>query len=134
VSAEAAVAAGRAAAESLMTDTCTIRRRTGAKATDPNTGQVTDVMAVVYAGRCRVQTRALSVQEAGAGEAQWPIAPVELQLPMSVTGLRTGDFATVDSAALDPDLVGRVFRITAPFHKSHATARRLPCTEGGPDD
>lgn len=116
-----------------MVDACTITRRVGSSPTDPDTGAVTANATTVYAGKCRVQNRAPRTQDPNAGETVWVEHLLELQLPMSVLGVRTGDFATVTASSLDPDLVGRVLRITVPVHKSHATARRLPCTEGGPE-
>ena len=43
--------------------------------------------------------------------------------------LDADDRATAVTAALDPDLAGRVFTIRAPMHKTYATARRLPLQE-----
>lgn len=134
MSAESALLAGRAAAESLMVDACTINRATGGSATNLVTGVVTDTKTTVYAGKCRVQSRALTAQSPDAGEASLALAQFEVQVPMSVVGVRTGDFVTITASALDPDLVGRSFRVTVPAHKTHATARRFPCTEGGPDE
>lgn len=116
-----------------MVDTCTITRRDGTSTTDPNTGVVTPNVTTLYMGKCRVQNRAPRTQDPIAGEAVWVEHLLELQIPMSVVGVRTGDAATITASSLDPDLVGRKLRITVPIHKSHATARRMPCTEGGPD-
>lgn len=131
MSAESAVLAGRAAAEALMVDTCTITRADGTETTDPGTGIVTPGGSTIYTGPCRVQVRALVAQSPEAGEVQLSVGQVEMQIPMAVTGVRTGDVATILTAALDPDLVGRRFRVSVPAHKTHATARRLSCTEGG---
>lgn len=134
MSVETAISAGRAAAEALMVDECTIRRATGTSTTDQVTGTVTDVTELVYSGKCRMQSRALADRTAEAGEAHYTLSQYELQIPMTVIGVRTGDVAVVTKSALDPDLVGRSFRVTVAEHKTHATARRLPCTEGGPDE
>ena len=134
MSAESAVLAGRTAAESLMLDTCTIGRLDGTSSTDPNTGVVTPNSTPVYTGKCKVQVRTLVPRGQSAGETLVVETRPELHVPMSVIGLRTGDLATittVDPVAGDPDLVGRVLRVEVPFHKSQATARRMPCTEGG---
>jgi len=116
-----------------MVDACTITRWDGTTSTNPNTGVDVKNTSTVYAGKCRVQNRAPRTQLPIAGETVAPQHLVELQLPMSVVGLRTGDVATIDASALDPDLVSRHFRISVSIHKSHATMRRLPCIEGGFD-
>jgi hypothetical protein len=120
-----------------MKSTCTIRRWDGTYATDPDNGKVTKNTAIVYTGMCRVQVRSLAAQTPNAGETQLAVTRPELHLPISTsTGLRTGDVATMDTVdpiTGDPDLIGRTLRVEVPFHKDDATARRLPCTEGGFD-
>ena len=54
---------------------------------------------------------------------------IDVQVPMSVTGLAVGDVVTVTASALDPDLVGRHFWVKDLAHKTHMTARRLGCEE-----
>lgn len=125
-----ALARGRAAAESLMVDTCTITRTTG-ESTNDDTGVVTLTTSAIYTGRCRIQQSQLGADSTPAdpGEAYVRLVAFELQLPMSVTGLRVGDVATITASALDPDLVGRAFNILGLAHKTHATARRLQVQE-----
>lgn len=133
MSAAAEIQRGRRRAEALMVDACIITRADGTEATDPDTGVATHDTTTVYDGKCRVQTRALAAQSPEAGETQWAMSQLELQVPVSATGIRTGDLATITAAALDPDLVGRRLRVTVPPHKTHSTMRRLPVTEGGTD-
>lgn len=111
MSIQSVLARGRRAAEARMTDRCTIRR--GA--------------TVLYAGRCEIAQDDGVAREDGDGIAL--DLRLVLKLPMSVTGLRLGDEATMDASASDPDLVGRVLRIQDLAHESHATARRLRCIE-----
>lgn len=125
---------GRRRAESQMLDTCTIRRATGGSTTDPTTGKVIDATVVVYQGPCKYKGGLYATRAANAGEAQWQLMQPQLHLPMSATGIRGGDFATIDSSRLDPDLPGTVVRIDGPAHGSFTTARRFSCTEGGPDE
>lgn len=123
------IARGRRAAERLMVDECTIRRKTG-EATDPNSGVITPTYgADLYSGKCRVQQRQAAGQEQNVGEAFVLVTRFEVQLPMSVTGLVEGDQITVTASALDPDLVGRVFTVRDVAAKSHLTARRVIVTE-----
>lgn len=111
-----------------MVDTCMIRRRAGAS-TDPDTGASIPVYTDLYAGKCRVQQAAAQAEQQDAGQDYLLLLKLELQLPMSVVGLEAGDEITMTAAALDPDLVGRVFRIRDLMHKTHATARRVQIIE-----
>ncbi|MGC5019016.1 DUF6093 family protein [Micromonospora sp. DT47] len=129
MSAASLIARGRAAAESLMTDACTIRRRTG-EATDPNSGVITPTYGdPLYSGKCRVQQRTNAGQGQDVGEAFVLVTRFEVQLPMSATGLVEGDQITITASALDPDLVDRVFTVRDVAAKSHLTARRVGVTE-----
>jgi hypothetical protein len=126
----AALARGRALAESLMVDTCTITRVTG-ETTDTDTGVVTPTTAEIYAGRCRVQQSQLGADStpASPGEVSVRLVAFEIQLPMSVEGLRVHDVITIDTSSLDPDLVDRRFVVLGLAHKTHATARRVQVQE-----
>lgn len=136
VSVLAALAEGRAIAESLMTDTCTITRAGtgGAGAFDTVTGlYATPSRTTIYTGKCRVQVKAVVATSANpdAGERLATNQEHELQLPIEGTDTITvGDVAHLDTAVSDSSLVGRVFTVTARHEKSQATARRLRVTEG----
>lgn len=123
-----ALAAGRAAAESLMVDTCTIRRVAGATS-DPDTGEETPTYESLYTGNCRVQQAQAQAQSEDVGEDQLLLLRLEVQLPMSVVGLEVGDHITLTASVHDPDLVDRVFLVHDLAHKTHATARRVQCLE-----
>lgn len=123
-----ALARGRAAAESLMVDACTIRRRNGGT-TDPDTGYPTQPYTDLYAGQCRVQQATAQAQREDVGEDRLLLLRLEVQLPMTVVGLEVGDEITITAAAYDPDLVGRVFLVHDLAHKTHATSRRVQCLE-----
>lgn len=124
MSAATALARGRALAEANMVDTCLIRRITS-EITDPASGTITPTYATVYTGKCRVQQKeAQGREETNVGQAYLIMLVVELQLPMSLTGLQVDDEVTITAAAHDPDLVGRVFTVRDLMHKTHATARR----------
>lgn len=125
------VARAQAAAEAGMADACVIRRRTG-ETTDLDLGSVTPTYLSPnpYAGKCRIQMGAQGAgsQQRDVGEDTQVLLPLELQLPMSVTGLQVDDEVTV-TASTDPDLVGRTFLIRGLAHKSEASARRVQVTE-----
>jgi hypothetical protein len=121
------LARGQAAALASMTDTCTIRRVTG-ESTDAASGVITPTYSTLYTGACRVQQRTVTTTPQDAGEARAQMLQLEVQLPLSVTGLRTEDQITV-TASGDADLVNRVFLIRGLAHKTEATARRVMCEE-----
>lgn len=123
-----AVAAGRAAAESLMVDACTIRRKTG-ETTDTDTAQVTPTYSTIYSGKCRFQQRDTGVREQNVAEQVNRMLRVELHLPMAVIGLKVADVVTCTASVRDPDLPGREFLIRDLFHKTDATARRIRLEE-----
>jgi hypothetical protein len=124
MSATSALLRGRVAAEALMLDTVTIRRRTG-ESTDGDTGVTTPVWTVVYSGKGKVQQRSTQGSNRDVGEAERLASSLELHLPITATGPQSDDVATVDTSALDPQLVGKTFTVRGPAHKSFATARRL---------
>lgn len=126
----AALARGRVAAQALMVDTCTVKRKTG-ELTNRDEGTTTPTYTTLYTGKCRVQQSQLGAASTPAdpGEAAVRLVALEVQLPMSVTGLREGDLVTITAAALDADLVGRVFTVVGPAHGTHKTARRVQVQE-----
>jgi hypothetical protein len=121
------VARGRAAAERLMVDACTIRRRTG-ETTDDD-GNVTPTFGLVYSGKCRMQQPTATAQEEDSGEASLLMVRFELQVPMSVTGVQADDVVKVTASVYDPDLVDREFVVRGLAHKTHAVMRRLQVEE-----
>jgi hypothetical protein len=114
-----------------MRDACTIRRRVS-ETTDPVTGVVTPTRSTVYTGPCKVQQSALGAASAPAepGDASVRLVAYAVHLPVATsTGIRDGDEITINSAAYDADLVGKVFTVVGGMHKSYATARRLQVQE-----
>jgi hypothetical protein len=128
VSREALLARGRLAAELGMRDACVIRR-VGTRTTDPVTGDVTTPTTTIYTGQCRVQQHQASADRQDIGEDSLMLLRLEVQLPMTVTGLEVGDQIAITASASDPDLPGRVFRIHDLAHATDKTARRVQCIE-----
>ncbi|MEU4399777.1 DUF6093 family protein [Micromonospora orduensis] len=128
MSAAAVLVRGRAAAEALMVDACVIRRDAGTTY-DPDTGYPTESTSEVYVGKCRVQQQSASAGDRDVGEAALLLLRLEVQLPMSVVGVRVDDVVEVTASVHDPDLPGRRFRVRELAHKTHATARRLGVEE-----
>jgi hypothetical protein len=128
MSATSIVLRGRARAEADMRDACTVQR-VASPTTDPEIGVVTPAYSTVYAGKCKVQQSRPAVAPTEVGEAAVFVGQLTLHLPASVTGPAPDDLVTVTASALDPDLVGKVFRLRAPAHESYLTARRYPMVE-----
>ena len=127
---------GRREAERLMTDTCVIRRPTGAISVDPDTGVATPEYTLVYEGKCKVQTAGgiASQVVSASGDAtnvggNVPVWSLYLHLPMLAADCRPGDLAQI-TASVDPALVGRRLRlVNLQSEKTHATARRWNVSE-----
>jgi hypothetical protein len=130
VTAAAAVAAGRRAAEALMVDACTVAHGTGGGVQDETTGQVARTTSTVYTGPCRVQLPQAQPRTSDVAERTATVQRAIVSLPVATsTGVRVGATVTITAAALDADLAGRRFRVVGLHHKSYATARRLECEE-----
>lgn len=128
MSAVTATLAGRRMAESLMVDTCTIRRVTGSSTND-NTAVVTPTYSTVYTGKCKLQ-RPSAGGRRDIAEASVVLAPLELHLPVvGSESVRVDDVVTIDTSTMDAALPGKVFRIAGPADASLRTARRFPVTE-----
>lgn len=127
MSAQTAIVQGRRAAEALMVDACTVRRKTG-ETTGPG-GVITPTYSTLYTGKCRVQQPTALARPHQPGDAFILMVRLDVQLPMSVTGLQAEDQITITASALDPDLVGRTFVVWDLAHKTHATARRVGVQE-----
>lgn len=122
-----AVRAGRAAAESLMLDTCTVHRP-GEPVTDGD-GNVTPSLALLYTGPCKIQQTLAQSSSPVAGGHRFTVQDSRWDTPVAAGVFQVGDVVTVTDAVLDPQLTGRVFRVTEPFHKTGATAQRTRVEE-----
>lgn len=125
------VAEGRALAEELFVDTCTIVERAG-RGTFAAGTFTPPAETPVYDGPCQVQvTDSLNAQTPDVGERQVTLLRTVVKVPVSATGIRVGHVVTITTvgAPSDPELVDREFRIEATHAKTYATARRLQCEE-----
>lgn len=130
MTAAGATLAGRRAAESLMTDTCTITRGGGGKVFDPAAGEyVTAPGEQVYSGRCRVRPRDNADQVVEAGGQNISLFPYVLSVPVSEVAFAVDDLVTVTASVLDPALPGLVLRVRQVNVGSQVTARRLGCEQ-----
>lgn len=120
---------GRRRAESLMVDRCTIRQRSTFGPMDPDTGlRVETLGAVVYTGKCKVQTYEAQASTPASGQHVWSVQRESIHLPATVQ-VSVDCMVTITEAALDEHLVGRRYRVAGFLHKSMATANRLAVDE-----
>jgi hypothetical protein len=120
------LAAGRAAHEQLLVDTCTISRP-GASTLDRSTSVLTPgAPTVLYSGPCRLKPQRVPRDE-DAGERLTVVARYELALPfgsLATDDLQVGDTVTI-TASGDTRLTGRPFAVMAVDFSSTATAWRM---------
>jgi hypothetical protein len=121
------LAEGRAAAEAIMLDACTITRLTGPEGEmDPETGLREPAPTItVYSGKCKVQTYEPHESAKESGDHVFTEQRYHLHLPIGAGPVAVNDIATVTAASADAGLVGRSYRIAGLHHKSLATAQRL---------
>jgi hypothetical protein len=130
VTAQSAILQGRAAAEAIMQDMCTITRVTGEPGQiDPDTGEREPApTTTVYAGKCRVQTYEPQESTPDSGAHTYTVQRYAIHVPVG-TSAQVDDDITVTASVMDPDLVGRKYVVTALLHKTFATANRLAVEE-----
>jgi Family of unknown function (DUF6093) len=125
----AVLARGRAAAEKLMVDACTIKRPTGTT-TDPDTADVVTSYTTLYTNqKCRIQSRGQWGERRDVGQDSLVMQTIEVQLPITVANLAVGDVITITAATFDPALVGRELQLKDLNSETHATCRRVMATE-----
>jgi len=128
MTAPAALLRGRAAAESLMVDTCTITRP-GVPVTDPDTGVVTNTSAPVYTGKCKVQSKDSATSSPDAGGHSFVVVSRQVHIPANGADVRDGDVVTITASLLNSFTVGNVYRVEGFTPDSFDTAARLPVKE-----
>lgn len=141
MSAESAALAGRVRAESMMADTCLVRRQTGQQFNEA-TGDYEPTFATLYDGKCRVQDPAAVNRQAEAGGYPWTVDTTILQLPVVSADYATdadtarqvviskGDEVTVTALGptTDPDLLGASMSVQGfGKRKSNPVYRSLIC-------
>lgn len=126
--AEYAIARGREVAESLMLDTCTIVRL-GELVTDPDTGVTTPSETTLYTGKAKVQGLDPQEMNPEAGGATLTVQRYRVDVPVGSYRPAVGDVVEIGTARLDPNLIGRRYRVVALLHKSYATAYRMAVEE-----
>jgi hypothetical protein len=120
---------GRARAESLMIDTCTITRRSGPLTTDPVTGKTTAAATPIYTGKCKVQSKNGSSSSPEAGEHSFTVVSRQVHIPANSADVRDGDTITITASALNEFTVGRQYIVDGFTPDTFDTAARLPVKE-----
>lgn len=131
MSLEAVTRNGRELAERNMLDTCLVRNVTGS--TTDGDGNVVPTYSTAYTGKAKVQTFEAYEQAKEVGGFDASIQRYSLHVPVGSFRPEIGQFVVMTACALDPNLVGREFRVVALLHKTASTAYRLGIEEGGPD-
>jgi hypothetical protein len=130
MSASETVEAGREAAEELMVDAGELRGPDVKGPLNQSTGQYPITPgALKYSGKAKLQTTDTIGNKGDAAERVVMTTRFELHLPMSAPAAAVDDVWTMTSSELDPELVGRRFRVASLVHKSFMTARRLAVEE-----
>ena len=115
----------RVAAEKLMLDKCKITRASGDPVFNPVTGQYESGGAVVYAGKCKVQSSGTQPSNPEAGQVQFTVVSTKVHVPAG-TDVLDGDVIELTESALSPALVGYKFRVDGFIPDSWDTAYRVP--------
>lgn len=127
------VAAGRALAEALMLDSCTIRRRIGTTI-DPNTGrEVAAYGPPIYTGPCRVRMMGASGADVHAPQEPATQDQLVVAVPAASTPAQADDILTI-TASTDAALQGRQLRVESFFGQTYSTQRRYVCEESTTPD
>lgn len=116
---------GRARAESLMLDTCSITRPKSGTTIDLNTGLPIRTDETIYSGKCKVQDRETMVQPERSGDHTYILSQLYLHVPVVATGIVVGDTVTITGSTTDPAQINRTFRVAGMLRKTFATAQRL---------
>lgn len=125
---ESTVYAGRAAAERIMTDACTVQRQTGQSMSE-TTLVVTPTYSTAYTGKCRVKIDSAGDLGVDAGARAASVRDYIVSVPMSATVFEVDDLVTITASALDSTQVGLTLRVLGALHGSQITARRFRCQE-----
>src|SRR5690606_15286653 len=106
-----------------MLDTCKVERPDPSKPRDPITNE--RPLMTVYTGKAKSQTyEAHEVADIAGGHLRIT-QRYAAHFPVGAFSPQVGDLITWTASAHNPNLVGRVDRVAAPFDKSLQTATRV---------
>ena len=122
-----ALAMGRTQANARMTETVTVTTTTPGTVMDESTGTYPDVIVSHYGGLARIKFPTLTVSEQTPGGQTIAVQDVMLSLPVGFSSaVRIDDVVTVTGSIVDPDLIGRTFRIKGVAQAGQVSAHRFP--------
>ena len=119
MTAESAMRAGRAAAERLMVNRCTIYRIVNGV---DGEGLDTATEEQVYAGRCKVQSVAAQESDIVSAGAPLVVDRLRVDVPVGTGPFAVGDLVQVEGRS-------RMLRVVGLLEKTFQTAQRLPVEE-----
>lgn len=125
---DAELAQFRELAESLMTATIVVRRKTGATTTNPATDSDVPVWADVFTSACKVQDTEPLPVESEVGARTVVTVRQRVDLPVGSPMVKPGDVGEITTAAdpMDAHLVGMKFEFISASAASFKTAHRWP--------
>lgn len=116
---------GRRRAEALMVDACEIRAKPTVGDLDPVTGTRPETPGeLLYSGKCKAQTYEAHEQTPQSGQHVYTVQRYYVHIP-AVVDIPVDARVTITGSVLDPNLVGKTYRVAGGLHKSMATANRL---------
>ena len=118
----------REMAESLMTDTCTVKWPTSSSV-NQTTGVETVTYRTDYTGKCKFQDGGTQAMTAEAGGAVFTVERPEVHFPIGAFTPLIGHVIERTVAPLDPSLVGHPVRVSSLPRGSQRTAMRLGVEE-----
>lgn len=119
---------GRTLAESRMTETVIIRRRSGTTE-DSETLTETPVFETLYEGPARVKFSQNQPDEKSQASQLPVVSQPEVHLPVSASIVPSGAEITVTASSVDSLIVGRVFTVVGLPVGGQVTARRYMVQE-----
>lgn len=124
MSVSALVTRGRAFAESVMVDTCTIQTETRGALNTTTGAYAASTFTTVYSGKCRVKGPPAgggSIAERQAGDAEQPLQRQTLVIPHgSAASISVGDKVTITGSNS-----GVEFRVVGDVDSTTMTARSI---------
>ncbi len=112
-----------------MTDTCTVRFKSGQTTQDEATGAETAVLTPRFTSPCRLAA-GKAPSTVTSGGRQVAVTLPELHLPLTTATAAVAEDDQVELVAPSaPEVLGSKFRVVAVPVQSQATARRLPLRE-----
>jgi hypothetical protein len=110
-----------------MSESVTVTTTTPGTVMDESTGKYPDAITSHYSGAGRIKYPTLTVSEKTPVGQTLAAQDVTLHLPVGLASqVRVDDVVKVTGSTVDPDLIGRVFRIKGLAQAGQVSAHRFP--------